>query len=481
LDARRDLAWQRAAVLHYLESGMTLTKRLAPVVGLTAFYVLGRTLFAGSDAAVSPQSVAPAKSDLSAESSSWWDGQHVTGNWGGLRSQLQNEGVTPYIVYTAIVSGNPSGGIRQVGPKYAQDINFGLTFDLQKLVGWEGATINLNSVDRAGKTIRPAVGSVYDPVEIYGGQTITLYNVTLEQKFCRDLGSIKLGRLSPGDDFAVSPLYSYYVNNGIDGQIRAVIDDTRFATYPFASWGARLRFDPTPEFNSQTGLFQVSDHYVDRNFNGVNLAIHGSDGFQAVQQFGWTPEFDQPPVEAPPARGPDARAIASAPTRRGLPGHYFIGGYWSNSDYSQFGTPVKSRISYGFYLHADQMVYREAPGSDLGLTVFGTIACAPQPNLAKLPFQLSGGALYQGLVPGRPKDMTIFGVIDGEFSNDYATSVEPELGARPTTEVDLELGYRAQVTDFAYFQPGVQEIVRPGGTGNVRDAFIIAAQLGLTF
>jgi porin len=348
---------------------------------------------------------------------------------------------------------------------------------MQKLVGWEGASINVNSVDRVGKTIKPDVGSVYDPVQIYGGQTITLYNLTLEQKFWNDLGSVKVGRLSPGDDFTESPLYNYYVNNGIDGQIRAIIDDTRFATYPFASWGARLQFDPDAEFNVQTGLFQVSDHYVDRNFNGVNFGINGSDGIQVVQQFGWTPEFNKQPVPA----DPDARAASFAPVMRGLPGHYFIGGYWSNSDYSQFGTPVKTRISYGFYAHADQMIYREALGRDLGLTVFGTVAYAPQPNISIIPFQLSGGALYQGLVPTRSKDMTILGIIYGNFSDDYAKAVSQPLGGFPTSEVDFEFGYRVQATEFAYVQPDVQYIVSPGGTGNIPNAFIIGAQLGLTF
>ena len=419
----------------------------------------------------------PSVSNPSTDSVSWLDGPYLAGNWGGLRSQLEDEGVTPYVVYTSIISGNPSGGTRQAGPKYAQDINFGLTFDMQKLVGWEEATINVNSVDRVGKTIKPDVGSVYDPVQIYGGQTITLYNLTLEQKFWNDLGALKIGRLSPGDDFAESPLYNYYVNNGIDGQIRAIIDDTRFATYPFASWGARLRFDPDAEFNVQTGLFQVSDHYVDRNFNGVNFGINGSDGIQVVQQFGWTPEFNKQPVPA----DPDARAASVAPVMRGLPGHYFIGGYWSNSDYSQFGTPVKTRISYGFYAHADQMIYREAPGRELGLTVFGTVAYAPQPNISIIPFQLSGGALYQGLVPTRSKDMTILGIIYGNFSDDYAKAVSQPLEGFPTSEVDFEFGYRVQATEFAYVQPDVQYIVSPGGTGNIPNAFIIGAQLGLTF
>lgn len=154
---------------------------------------------------------------------SWWDGQYLTGDWGGLRTQLANEGVTPYVYYNAIVAGNPVGGLKS-GTDYGQDINFGLTFDMQKLSNWDGATININGVDRAGNTIRPDVGNLYDPMQLVGGSTIYLYNVTLEQKFLNDIGSFKFGRLSAGDDFASSPLYGYYLNNGIDGQIKAVVE-----------------------------------------------------------------------------------------------------------------------------------------------------------------------------------------------------------------------------------------------------------------
>jgi porin len=413
--------------------------------------------------------------------SDWWYGRYATGEWAGLRSQLEDEGITPYVFYTSIVAGNPVGGLAQVGPRYAQDVSLGLTFDLQKLVGWEGATINLNGIDRFGKTIRPEVGSIYDPVEIYGGQTLFLYNVTLEQKFWKDRGTFKVGRFSPGDDFATSPLYGYYVSDGIDGQIRAVIDDTRFATYPFASWAARLRFDPSPEFNVMTGVFEVSDQLTNHDRHGVNFGINGQDGTQIVQQFGWTPEFDKQPVEPGSSASANHQDAVRSPTLRGLPGHYFIGAYWSNSDYRQFGSPTAARLSYGFYAHADQMVYRKAPGSDLGLTLFGTVAYAPQQNISILPFQLSGGALYQGLLPSRPQDMSVFGVIYGNFSHDYAAAVAQPLGGTPETEIDFEVGYRVQVAQFAYIQPDVQYIVQPGGTGDIPNAVILGAQIGITF
>jgi porin len=449
---------------------MICSKRLLLALTLASLLPPGLPLFAGTGSADTPDS------NPSLPISSWPQGPYLTGDWGGLRTQLEDEGIKPYATYTSIISGNPSGGIRQTGPKYAQDINFGLTFDMGQLVDWKGATLNVNSVDRIGKTIRPEVGSIYDPVQIYGGQTLTLYNVTLEQKFWNDKAAFKIGRLSPGDDFAESPLYNFYINNGIDGQIRAVIDDTRFSTYPFATWGARLRFDPSPEFNLQTGIFEVSDQLFSPARRGLNFTVNGKDGILLVQQLGWTPEFGRQPVN-PAGSG----VGATFPSVRGLPGHYFIGGYWSNSNYPQFGTAVRARISYGFYAHADQMIYREAPGSDSGLVAFGTVACAPQPNISIIPFQLSGGALYQGLIPDRPKDMSIFGVIHGDLSGDYADAAISPLGGRPVSETDLEIGYRVQVTDFAYFQPDVQYIVSPGGTGNISNALILGLQIGLNF
>jgi porin len=424
------------------------------------FFSAGEFLHAGDDMA------SPANSS----STSWWKGPYLTGDWGGTRTRLVNDGIDPYLIYTSIVAANVSGGVRQGGPEYAQDVNPGVTFDLQKLMNWDGATINLNGVDRIGHTIKPDVGSVYDPVQIYGGQTYTLYNVTLEQRFLDDVGAFKIGRLSPGDDFAESPLYNYYVNNGIDGQIRAVIDDTRFKTYPFPVWGARLRFDPSPQFNIQTGIFEASDHLTDRALHGVDFGLEARDGVMLVQQFGWTPTFAQ-----------EASATGKPLSQSGLPGHYFLGGYWSNSNYPQFGTNVLTRISYGFYAHGDQMVYRPEPGSDVGLTVFGTAACDPQPNTAIIPFQLSGGALYQGLVPDRSNDMTILGAIYGNFSDDYGATIEPVFGTRPGSEIDLELGYRVQFNAFAYAQPDLQYVVEPGGTGKIPNAFILAAQFGLTF
>ncbi len=81
-----------------------------------------------------------------------------------------------------------------------------------------------------------------------GGQNIFLYQVFLDQRFWDNKASLKIGRFGASDDFnGASSIYSRYLNNGIDGDIRNVLFDTQFSAYPFATWAARLRVEPTKD------------------------------------------------------------------------------------------------------------------------------------------------------------------------------------------------------------------------------------------
>ena len=45
----------------------------------------------------------------------------------------------------------------------------------------------------------------------------------------------------------------------------------------------------------------------------------------------------------------------------------------------------------------------------------------------------------------------------------------------------LEFSYRIQVNKWAYVQPDLQYIIRPGGTGLTQNATVLGFQLGVTF
>ena len=260
-----------------------------------------------------------------------------------------------------------------------------------------------------------------------------------------------------------------------------------------ATRGARLRVDPTPEWFAMAGIYQATQIDLYEG-HGLNWSMNNSDGVTMVGQVGWTPEFFKKPVAASAAKSDGKSAVSRKSLSegktfkepvdsemRGLPGHYWFGMYFSPWDYAQFGSNETAINSYGFYWHADQMIWQETPGSDQGLTLWSAFVLSPQQNISKLPFQANAGIVYRGLLPTRDQDITMLGMAYGNFSDDYADTVSQTGAGSPSYELALEAGYRFQITKFAYVQPNLQWIINPGGTGNIPNALVLGAQMSVSF
>lgn len=418
----------------------------------------------------------------------WWDGDAALGDWWGIRNMLDDEGVKISANYTNNIAGNATGGLGR-GFAYADNIGFGVELDFEKLIGWDGLSLIVSGLNRDGTSLsQDYIGNQFTVQQVFGGSAVMFYALAFEQKLFDDKVSLKFGRFATGDDFASSPIYWLYMNNGIDGNPQALPVNTAFSAYPWAVWGARLRVEPTPEFNGMLGLYQVSDRIFVRNYHGLDWSMRSNDGVQLLMQLGWTPEFFKRPVESGATNegkaiveGKSSGKSVASTEMKGYPGHYWFGLYYSPWDFPQFGTSERAGNSYGFYWHADQMVFQEAPGSDQGLTLWSAFVLSPQQNIAKLPFQVNGGVIYKGLIPTRDDDFTCFGIVYGKFSSDYAQSVADTGAGYPEYELVFECNYKIQISKFAFFQPDLQWVVNPGGTGNIPNALVIGAQMGVTF
>lgn len=421
----------------------------------------------------------------------WWHGDAFTGDWWGIRNMLDDDGVEISLTYTNNIAGNPVGGM-SAGFTYCDNFSFGVELDMEKLIGWNGLSITVSGLNRDGSNLsQEYIGNQFTVQQVFGGSAVMFYALAFDQKFFNDKVSLKFGRFATGDDFASSPIYWLYMNNGIDGNPQALPVNTQFSAYPWAVWAARLRVDPTPEFNGMVGIYQVSTRVFDREYHGLDWSMRPNDGVLLISQIGWTPEFFKRPVESPAPAAADGKSVAggksaksmTAPIMKGLPGHYWFGAYYSPWQFQEFNAPAGSTAtnSYGFYWHADQMVYQEAPGSDQGLTLWSAFVLSPQQNIAKLPFQVNGGAAYKGLIPTRDNDYTCFGVVYGKFSSDYASAVSDQGLGYPSYELVFEWNYKIQITRFAFVQPDIQWVINPGGTGNIPNALVLGAQMGMTF
>jgi porin len=385
----------------------------------------------------------------------WQDGDYLTGDWGGRRSELVDQGYRFFAFYNAIVASNVSGGIDQ-GSAYAGDLYAGLTLDLEKIFGLEGWTFNLSGIDRHGASIDDDVGGIYSVMQLVGGQTYFLYNLSLEKTWADGAHALKFGRITATDDFAGSPFYGYYLSNSINGQIRAVLFDGVMTSYPFAVWGARYKYAPSDDFRAKIGVYQLTENMWDPDKHGTDLAFRGSDGVSIMAQLEWDWQWAS------------------------KPGHFALGLNNVYFDMADFNADTTTDTFIRYYAQMDQQVTAEAPGSDQGLYLFGTLAYTNQQAPALVPFHTSFGAQYVGPFAGRNQDRLIFGTTYGKLSDDYAAQQVAMGQGDPTYEWIFELGYRVQLTKFAYIQPGIQYVVRPGGTGDIPDATVLGMQIGIS-
>jgi porin len=385
----------------------------------------------------------------------WPDGSYATGDWNGKRDELATHGYTFFAYYNAIVASNVGGGHEQ-GTAYAGDLYAGMQFDLGKILGWQDTTFSLTGIQRHGASIDDDVGGIYSVMQLVGGQTTFLYGVSLEKTWSDKRYSLKFGRITATDDFAGSPLYGYYLSNSIDGQIRAVLFDGVMTSYPFPVWGARFQYAPVPEFRAKIGVYQLTEMMWDPDKNGLDFAFRDSDGVSVMGQLEWDLNW------------------------AGKPGHFNLGLNSVNFDMNEFNSDQITGNFMRYYLQLDQQVTQESAGSEQGLILFGTLAYTAQEEVALVPLQVSLGAQYVGPFDGRGQDRLIFGTTYGRLSREYADEQQALGNGDPDYEWIFELGYRVQLTKFAYIQPDIQYVVQPGGTGEIPDATIIGAQFGVS-
>ena len=186
------------------------------------------------------------------------------------------------------------------------------TLDLEKLISWKGGIFTVSGLNRDGSSLSEKnIGNQFTVQQVFGGSAVMFYALHLEQKFWDEKASIKIGRFATGDDFASTPIYWLYMNNGIDGNPQALPVNTQFSAYPWAVWAARVRVEPTPELNGMLGVYQVSDRIFNRNYHGLDWSMRSNDSILLISQIGWTPEFFKRSVPVETVANPAERRTSA--------------------------------------------------------------------------------------------------------------------------------------------------------------------------
>ena len=399
--------------------------------------------------------------------------EHLLGNWAGLLPKLEKLGITPTLTYVIDIAGNPSGG-RSRGVTYADNLGLSLLFDLDKITGLNGGSFLVSMSQRDGHSLsQEHVGNAFTIQQVYGGETFHLIDLAYQQKLLDDRVELRVGRIATGDDFLVSQYNYLFMQNGFDGNpVSIFFNSPGMSAYPNATWGARIKVKPAKRTYVMAGVYNGDSSIRADDNHGADMSMNGP--VFAMAEVGYK--------------------------RNGLPGDsQFIGnykaGFWydhnSFTDYTTIGyaQPAGTKQdNWGFYGMFDQVLIPFAePTSNRGLGVFGSVLVSPDQSVSQMPYFFTAGVACRGILPSRPADVAGFGVVFGEFSSDLRSAQEREQLLDPTVgvqshEIVLEGTYRFSLRKGAlFFQPDVQYVIRPGGTGQIANALVLGCQLGVNF
>lgn len=405
--------------------------------------------------------------------------EHLFGDVGGVRTNLENQGIYLLLDATTELAGNVTGGVKQ-GATFANQVGFQADLDWQRLAGMTGLSTNVIIVNRSGSNDSRLFGDNFLPVqEIYGsgGNTaLHLVSAYAQETLYGGKLDLTIGRMNVENDFASSPLYCNFMNNALCGDPKALPGgDIGHSAFPDAVWAARVRVRPIEAIYVETGVYEVNQGlYSDANFrSGFKFDGSQDTGVYLPVEIAYQPLI----------------GIAK------LPGHYKIGfAYDSSSTYKAFssalttssgnnsGPPISMHTgNTQSWVLFDQMLLRQGPDDQDGIIALDGFV-HNDPTHSVYAQQYFAGVLNRGFWRVRPQDAlgvlftynTVSGVLGKVQSREAALGIPLSNAASgpQTHEMLLEINYDIHVTRGTNIQPEFQYVFRPNAQASIHDAAV---------
>jgi len=420
------------------------------------------------EAAVEPAPAPPPPETRTPEAYNIWTAKRLTGDWGGVRTDLEDFGLRISPLLATMSQINFRGGLNthnahETGGKAFWNVEL----DFEKMFGLKGATFFARGIQTWNSGIGADVGSLTPPYFSAGSSGDTEFELDKwwwRQRLFDDRLEFRLGKLLNFSDLFDKNVYA---DNYVGKFMNRALNQNM--TFPATKGiGAFVRVWPTDWLYLQAMAVDpdtINTHNR-HGTGGFDTAFHGPAHFRGFWEFGVKPEL-------------------LLPAGSWLPGNYRFGWWYDPKSKTVFRDDLGGLLAertrsqdMGFYTSFDQVVWTESgnPNDKQGLGIFGRYGYA-HGDVNRVEHFWSAGTAYRGLIPTRDADVLAFGVAQSILSDDYRREVNP-LADRETV---YELYYAIQVAPWLVISPDVQVITNPGGNQDARDAWVGGVRFKFVF
>lgn len=400
----------------------------------------------------------------------------LTGEWGGLRTDVRDAGLEVGVNYKGEAVGNLSGGTSRRAVETGQ-LLIGVTIDLGKAVGLSGGTLRSSVTKRHGPDLGQVAGldTLQQLAEVFGSGRIWRYaELWYQQVLARGHVVVRVGRSS---SFDFASFDCEFTNLAFCGSPPGNVAPDYVFVFPRTSWLGWVKV--------QGGGFHAKLGVQEDNLNngdlGFYLSRRGARGVIIRGEVGWTPVFG------------GGR----------LPGRYRVGAWRTTADGDDLllgadGRPrvfpdaeaLKRRGPYGFYVQGQQHLTGKATEDPVtgkitrasGLDVFFNFV-RTDPRTTRIIDQFTAGLYLNGSIAARPKDQIGLAIGRTRYNPRAATAdllSLPSLAMRKS-EWETELYYGFRALPGLTLRPGIQYILHPGGRRSAPDALVVGLRLDVDF
>ncbi len=372
--------------------------------------------------------------------------QHITGDWFGARPWLDDRGITFHSDFTLDGAKNLMGGVDTASDAWRSLLNVNLTLDLDRLVHLKGATLFVNFQNQAGRDGSELTGDVQGISSIDADGRTQIAELWYEQRFFDDKLRIKVGKVDASSEFNLCEHSSDFVGASYTQSPNLL----EFPSYPDPATSLNLFLLPTKHLYAGLGLYDGATQ------KGTNTGSYGPAKFFGAGLFLI-------------AEGGVLWEVGEK-----LNGRAGVGVWHHTSDFEKLSGGTQSGAT-GFYLVADQRLWRPGPSSEdnaRGISIFARYAWAPS-DVSEIEHHLASGLAWVGPFASRADDVLGLGVTTAIFSTDAGLDDDYELG--------IELFYKIRLLHYLVLQPDLQYIRNPGGMKLQDDALAASIRLVIDF
>ncbi len=385
-------------------------------------------------------------------STPWTQWSHVTGDWNGGRTWLEDRGLAVNGTYIIDYSSVLDGGIEKTG-SFRQLIDLNATWDLEKSLGWKGASAFLDAQFSFMGGGSQDVGDFQGISSIAtGAKNIhQISQLWLQQELLDDKLRIKAGKIDAGFEFD-------YVSHAGDFLNTAAINSINTA--------AALPYYPQPA----TGLVAFV-YPTDRLYVGVGLFDGATlDGFPTGPR-GTSTLFSDDDSDSFFYIG---EVGLSWDTDAGV-GRVAIGAWHHTADLPEFSGGTSSGNT-GFFALIEQQAWRRGQTDELkdkGLFAFAHGGTSDE-EVTAAAVSIAAGLVLKGTFDSRLDDNAGLLIAFAGFSDAPGSPFTDD-------EIAIEVYYKVQLTPAISLTPDLQYIMNPSGVSTVDDAIVAGLRAAVTF